>query len=254
MWKAAWLLNFASLSLPVLHAEKPFLIHAQGVRQPRGLDQNGVGVKVLENKDALNDVTEILFDLDEPIEAEEEEERKEKSLLNTFPFNQSEDHQRIHANIDTREGHHEHADHSGQHGHGHHGHEHHEAHDLEFTENTKVLVDWLQETVQNLQSEVRSLELAAERREQEMQQVMRQMAEFQGELLTRVHSGKKHHKREHVGSGKVRKEPHHLSKKYLRHWMSETGETQSKLSETVGTLEGRLTSVEERNCSCTGNS
>ena len=119
-------------------------------------------------------------------------------------------------------------------------------------ENTKVLVDWLQETVQNLQSEVRSLELAAERREQEMQQVMRQMAEFQGELQTRVHSGKKHNKkREHVESGKGRKEPHHLSKKYLRQWMSETRETQSKLSETVGTLEGRLTSVEERNCSCT---
>ena len=118
-------------------------------------------------------------------------------------------------------------------------------------ENTKVLVDWLQETVQNLQSEVRSLELAAERREQEMQQVMRQMAEFQGELQTRVHSDKKHNKREHVGSGKGRKEPHHLSKKYLRQWMSETRETQSKLSETVGTLEGRLTSVEERNCSCT---
>merc|ERR550525_1480940 len=117
-------------------------------------------------------------------------------------------------------------------------------------ENTKVLVDWLQETVQNLQSEVRSLELAAERREQ----VMRQMAELQGKLQTRVHTGKKHNKREHVGSGKGWKEPHHLSKKYLRHWMSETRETQSKLSETVGTLEGRLTSVEERNCSCTGNS
>merc|ERR1719192_366013 len=126
--------------------------------------------------------------------------------------------------------------------------------ELHGEENTKVLVDWLQETVQNLQSEVRSLELAAERREQEMQQVMRQMAELQGEVQTRMHTGKKHNKREHVGSRKGRKEPHHLSKKCLRQWMSETRETQSKLSETVGTLEGRLTSVEERNCSCTGNS
>jgi len=79
-----------------------------------------------------------LFEFDEPIEAEEEEERKEKSLLNTFPFNQPENHQRIHTSIDSHEGLNDLADHGGQHGHGHHGHEHHEAHDLEFTENRGV--------------------------------------------------------------------------------------------------------------------
>ena len=137
------------MSLAAPPAEKPFLIYAQGSREPRDLDQNGEGVKVLENKDALNDVTEILFDLDEPIEVEEEEERKEKSLLNTFPFNQPENHQRIHTSIDTQEGLHDHADHGGHHGHGHHDHEHHEAHDLEFTENRGVARSPLRQQLSN---------------------------------------------------------------------------------------------------------
>ena len=113
-------------------------------------------------------------------------------------------------------------------------------------ENTKVLLDWLRETVQDLQAEVRNLELAAERREAEMQQVMKQMAEMQGEIQqTKV---KKHTK--HVRNGKVVKEPKHLSKKYLREWMGETREAQNYLSQSVSTLEGRLGSLEARNCSC----
>lgn len=129
MWKAACLLLLAAFSFPVLPAEEPFLIYAQGVRQPRGLEQNGAEVKVLENNNALNDVTKILFGLDQPISGEDVEERKEKSLLNTFPFNQSEDH---------HEGHHEHEDHSGHHGHGHHDHEHHDNHNHDLTENRGV--------------------------------------------------------------------------------------------------------------------
>ena len=113
-------------------------------------------------------------------------------------------------------------------------------------ENTQVLLNWLRETVQDLQAEVRSLELAAERREGEMQQVMKQMAELQGEVQTKVHV-KKHTK--NVTKGKVQ-EPKHLSKKYLRQWMGETGETQIELSESLTTLEGRLISLEGRNCSC----
>ena len=117
-------------------------------------------------------------------------------------------------------------------------------------ENTQVLLNWLRETVQDLQSEVRSLELAAERREAEMQQVKKQMAELQGEVKqTKVHHVKKHTK--HVTKGKAAaKGPKHLTKKYLREWMGETVETQSRLSESLTTLEGRLVSLEGRNCSC----
>ena len=115
-------------------------------------------------------------------------------------------------------------------------------------ENTQVLLNWLRETVQDLQAEVRSLELAAERREDEMQQVMKQMAELQGEVQTKVHV-KKHTRRVNVTKGKVQ-EPKHLSKKYLRQWMGETGEAQIELSESLTTLEGRLLSLEGRNCSC----
>ena len=115
-------------------------------------------------------------------------------------------------------------------------------------ENTKVLLDWLRETVQDLQAEVRNLELAAERREAEMQHVMKQMAEMQGEIQqTKVHV-KKHTK--HVRNGKVVKEPKHLSKKYLREWMGETEEAQNYLSQSLSSLEGRLGSLEARNCSC----
>merc|ERR1712083_823111 len=116
-------------------------------------------------------------------------------------------------------------------------------------ENTKVLLDWLRETVQDLQAEVRNLELAAERREAEMQQAMKQMAEMQGEIQqTKV---KKHTK--HVRNRKVVKEPKHLSKKYLREWMGETEEAQNYLSQSLSTLEGRLGSLEARNCSCAEN-
>jgi len=138
MWKATCLQLLAAFSLPALSAEEPFLIYAQGVRQPRDLDQNEAGVKVSEKQDVVNDVTEILFGLDEPIEPEEEE-RKEKSLLNTFPFNQP----------DAHEGHHEHADHTGHHGHGHHGHEHYEAHDLDLTENRGVARSPLRQQLSN---------------------------------------------------------------------------------------------------------
>lgn len=116
-------------------------------------------------------------------------------------------------------------------------------------ENTQVLLNWLRETVQDLQAEVRSLELAAERREEEMQQVMKQMAELQGEVQTKVHV-KQHAKWGNVSKGKTAvQEPKHLSKKYLRQWMGRTGEAQRELSESVATLEGRLVSLEGRNCS-----
>merc|ERR1711971_764656 len=115
-------------------------------------------------------------------------------------------------------------------------------------ENTKVLLNWLQEAVQDLQAEVRSLELAAERREAEMQQ----MAEMQGEVQTKMHLNKKHKKHEST-NGKAVKEPKHLSKKYLRQWMGETGEAQSELSQSLATLEGRMVSLEGRNCSCAEN-
>merc|ERR1711971_728137 len=119
-------------------------------------------------------------------------------------------------------------------------------------ENTKVLLNWLQEAVQDLQAEVRSLELAAERREAEMQQVMKQMAEMQGEVQqTKMHV--KTHKTKHAAKGKAVKEPKHLSKKYLRQWMGETGEAQSELSQSLAILEGRMVSLEGRNCSCSEN-
>ena len=105
-------------------------------------------------------------------------------------------------------------------------------------ENTQVLLNWLRETVQELQAEVRNLELAAERREGEMQQVMKQMAEMQGEVMQstkEVHVNKKRRVN-------VKKEPVHLSKKYMRQWMGETGEVQGELRDSVATLEGRLRS------------
>merc|ERR1719397_685817 len=115
-----------------------------------------------------------------------------------------------------------------------------------------VLLNWLQEAVQDLQAEVRSLELAAERREAEMQQVMKQMAEMQGEVQqSKVHVKK--HKTKHATKGRVVKEPKHLSKKYVRQWMGETGEAQNEFSQSLASLEGRLVSLEGRNCSCAEN-
>jgi len=136
MWKSLCLLLLGSWSHLAFTGEKPFVIYPQGVRQPRDLGQDGV----TDNKDALNDVTEILFGLDEP--NGEEEERKEKSLLNTFPFNQAKDHE----SIDTHELHHE----NGHHSHGHH--EAHEAHD--FTEDRGVARSPLRQQLSNRNSEL----------------------------------------------------------------------------------------------------
>jgi len=136
MWKSLCLLLLGSWSHLAFTGEKPFVIYPQGVRQPRDLGQDGV----TDNKDALNDVTEILFGLDEP--NGEEEERKEKSLLNTFPFNQAKDQ----ASIDTHESHHE----NGHHSHGHH--EAQEAHD--FIEDRGVARSPLRQQLSNRNSEL----------------------------------------------------------------------------------------------------
>merc|ERR1740137_339588 len=60
----------------------------------------------------------------------EEEERKEKSLLNSFPFNQAEGHHGDHASHGTHGEYHGHGEHGGHHGeHGeHHGHGEHGEH------------------------------------------------------------------------------------------------------------------------------
>ena len=93
-------------------AKIPSLINNQGVRQHKSLDELVEDTQVSQDK--ANEQTKILFSLDDSLE---EEARNEKSLLNTFPFNQD-------ANHHNHEGHHvhdhQHEDHSGHHGHGHH--------------------------------------------------------------------------------------------------------------------------------------
>merc|ERR1712123_374296 len=60
----------------------------------------------------------------------EEEERREKSLLNSFPFNQAEGHHGDHASHGTHGEHHGHGEHGEYHGHGdHEGHEEHIDHE-----------------------------------------------------------------------------------------------------------------------------
>merc|ERR1711892_410555 len=87
-------------------------------------------VELSQDRDAAGEetmlTTEILFGLTEMFR--EEEERREKSLLNSFPFNQAEGHHGTHGEY---HGHGEHGDHHGHgkhgvhHGHGEHG-QHHE--------------------------------------------------------------------------------------------------------------------------------
>merc|ERR1711892_618371 len=68
-------------------------------------------VEVSQDRDTAGEetmlTTEILFGLNEMFR--EEEERREKSLLNSFPFNQAEDH----SSHDTHGEHHGHGDHEG---------------------------------------------------------------------------------------------------------------------------------------------
>merc|ERR1711892_1278481 len=105
-------------------------------------------VEVSQDRDTAGEetmlTTEILFGLNEMFR--EEEERREKSLLNSFPFNQAKGHHGDHASHDTHgeyHGHGEHGVHHGEdgehhvhgeqgehHGHGEHG-EHHEHGDHE---------------------------------------------------------------------------------------------------------------------------
>merc|ERR1711892_329611 len=90
-----------------------------------GADLPPQSVEVSQDRDAAGEetmlTTEILFGLNEMFR--EEEERKEKSLLNSFPFNQAEGHG-DHASHGTHEEYHGHGEHGGHHGHGdHEGHE-----------------------------------------------------------------------------------------------------------------------------------
>jgi len=89
-----------------------------GLREHKSLDQETQDTQesLIKDSDDDKDVTKLLFSLDELIG---EEERNEKSLLNTFPFNSH-----------TSDGNHdhEHGHHSVHHDHGHHEHGHHEAH------------------------------------------------------------------------------------------------------------------------------
>jgi len=128
MWKVCLLLLVTPCFPPVCLARGPSLIYNHGFRQHKSLEEHVEDGQVSQNEDDGDEVTKILFSLDEPVG---EEERNEKSLLNTFPFNQDTDHHGNHAHA--HEGHHvhdhQHADHSGHHGHDTHGvHENHPHH------------------------------------------------------------------------------------------------------------------------------
>merc|ERR1719228_893827 len=109
---------------PMSSSEEPYVVYPQTLPQSKSLDH--VDDEFIESEEPiLEDVytvdkdTEILFGLEGEV-AEDEEERKEKSLLNTFPFNQ--DQHSDHSQDQPHHGHHE------QHEHGEHAHGDHSAH------------------------------------------------------------------------------------------------------------------------------
>ena len=106
----------------------------QPLREQKSSEQRAGRAEAGQERDVAGDeklTTEILFGLNEMFEGEEE--RKEKSLLNSFPFNQAEGHHGDHASHGTHgeyHGHGEHGDHHGNGEHGeHHGHGDHEGHE-----------------------------------------------------------------------------------------------------------------------------
>jgi len=112
---------------PPTSSEEPYVVYPQTLRQSKSLDH--VDEKFIDSEESvLDDVytvdkeTEILFGLEGEV-AEDEEDRKEKSLLDTFPFNQGQhsDHSQDHAHhghhgAHAEHGEHAHGDHSAHHG------------------------------------------------------------------------------------------------------------------------------------------
>merc|ERR1711892_322044 len=91
----------------------------------------------------------------------EEEERREKSLLNSFPFNQAKGHG-DHASHGTHGEYHGHGEHGEHHGHGdHEGHEEHIDHERHRHADVGVATSPLRQDLNNRNSGLRQSELAA---------------------------------------------------------------------------------------------
>ena len=106
-------------------SEEPYVIYAQSVRQSKSLDETLIDPDEVSIAavDSENQNSEILDGLLESLD-EDEEERKEKSLLNSFPFNQAEQnhHGEGHGHDHANHGDHgQHSDHSAHSNHAAHG-------------------------------------------------------------------------------------------------------------------------------------
>jgi len=98
--------------------EEPYVVFAQSVRKPKSLDQTAEYLRLADNsseaeKEKQEETAGILFGLKEA-EHKIEEERRDKSLINSFPFNQAK-----HAGHDEGQVHH-HAVNGDHGGHGEH--------------------------------------------------------------------------------------------------------------------------------------